>query len=89
MSKTLTRRDFLKIAGAAVTAGLAVIIGAITALIGVYWDDAWHTDIGRDSFWSPPDMAFCLLWNYFNLRSAERPATLSCYCTMDNRRPMG
>lgn len=36
---------------------LAVIIGTVTALIGGYWDDAWHTDIGRDTFWSPPHMA--------------------------------
>lgn len=26
------------------------------ALFGVYWDDAWHTDRGRDEFLSPPHL---------------------------------
>lgn len=30
------------------------LTGLIVALFGTYWDDAWHTDIGRDTFWSPP-----------------------------------
>lgn len=33
------------------TVGLAALG---LALFGTYWDDAWHTDIGRDTFWSPP-----------------------------------
>lgn len=36
---------------------VAVITGAVITLIGAYWDDAWHTDIGRDTFWSPPHLA--------------------------------
>lgn len=33
----------------------AVALAALViALFGTYWDDAWHTDIGRDTFWSPP-----------------------------------
>jgi hypothetical protein len=34
-----------------------VLIGSVLGLIGVYWDDAWHTDFGRDTFWSPPHLA--------------------------------
>lgn len=30
--------------------------GLVLALLGTYWDDAWHTDIGRDTFWSPPHL---------------------------------
>lgn len=33
----------------------AVALAAlILSLFGTYWDDAWHTDVGRDTFWSPP-----------------------------------
>ena len=32
----------------------AVIIGSVTALFGAYWDEGWHTDFGRDTFWIPP-----------------------------------
>ena len=35
-------------------ASALVVAGAVTALLGVYWDEAWHTDLGRDTFWSPP-----------------------------------
>ena len=40
----------------AATAALHAIalVSLVTALVGTYWDDAWHTDIGRDSFFSPP-----------------------------------
>lgn len=34
-----------------------VLVGSVTGLIGVYWDDAWHTDFGRDTFWSAPHLA--------------------------------
>lgn len=30
------------------------LVSLVVALFGTYWDDAWHTDIGRDTFWSPP-----------------------------------
>jgi hypothetical protein len=30
------------------------MLGALSALIGIYWDIAWHIDKGRDSFFSPP-----------------------------------
>jgi len=36
--------------------GALVVVGALTALFGTYWDEAWHTDFGRDTFWSPPHM---------------------------------
>jgi hypothetical protein len=39
-----------------ITATLAVA-GMLTAIFGVYWDDAWHTDRGRDSTLSAPHLA--------------------------------
>ena len=38
------------------TATLAAA-GFLMALFGVYWDDAWHTDRGRDSTLSAPHLA--------------------------------
>lgn len=35
---------------------LTALVGSISGLFGIYWDEAWHTDIGRDTFWSPPHM---------------------------------
>ena len=32
------------------------LLSSLLALWGTYWDDAWHTDIGRDTFWSPPHL---------------------------------
>lgn len=29
-------------------------LGALSGLLGVYWDIAWHIDKGRDSFFTPP-----------------------------------
>ena len=37
--------------------GVVVGLGGVAALFGVYWDDAWHTDIGRDSALAPPHLA--------------------------------
>ena len=31
--------------------------GAMSALAGGYWDDAWHTERGRDEFFIPPHIA--------------------------------
>ena len=31
--------------------------GAVSALAGGYWDDAWHTERGRDTFFVPPHIA--------------------------------
>ncbi|MEU0022673.1 hypothetical protein ABZ173_34040 [Streptomyces rochei] len=28
--------------------------GGLLALFAMYWDDSLHTDVGRDTFWSPP-----------------------------------
>ena len=41
-------------AAARVPAGTlaAVLVGGPLALVGTYWDEAWHTDVGRDSFFS-------------------------------------
>lgn len=30
--------------------------GGVTALVGAYWDDAWHTDRGRDSLFVAPHL---------------------------------
>lgn len=35
----------------------AVLVGFVLALFGVYWDDAWHTDRGRDDLLSPPHLS--------------------------------
>lgn len=35
---------------------MTALVGSISGLFGIYWDEAWHTDIGRDTFWSPPHM---------------------------------
>ena len=29
-------------------------LGSLAGLLGVYWDIAWHIDIGRDSFFTLP-----------------------------------
>lgn len=31
-----------------------LLAGALSGLLGIYWDISWHIDIGRDSFFSPP-----------------------------------
>ena len=31
-----------------------LLVGALSGLLGVYWDIAWHIDIGRDTFFTPP-----------------------------------
>lgn len=36
---------------------LIALGGMASALFGVYWDDAWHTDRGRDTLLSPPHVA--------------------------------
>lgn len=33
-----------------------VAVGGALALFGAYWDEAWHTDLGRDAFASPPHL---------------------------------
>ena len=43
-------------AATAFTATLAVA-GFVVALFGVYWDDAWHTDRGRDDLLSAPHLS--------------------------------
>jgi len=32
------------------------VLGGLVALTGTYWDDAWHTDRGRDAFLAPPHL---------------------------------
>lgn len=34
----------------------AALLGGFVGLLGTYWDDAWHTDRGRDTFASPPHL---------------------------------
>ena len=31
-------------------------LGIVLFLMGGYWDVAWHIDLGRDTFWSPPHL---------------------------------
>lgn len=38
----------------------SALSGAVAALAGGYWDDAWHTERGRDSFFIAPHMAIYL-----------------------------
>jgi hypothetical protein len=37
-----------------------IFLGFALALFGTYWDDAWHTEIGRDSFLAAPHIALYL-----------------------------
>jgi hypothetical protein len=37
-------------------AGALLVVAGAAAVLGVYWDDAWHTDIGRDSAWIAPHL---------------------------------
>jgi hypothetical protein len=39
---------------------LLFLAGASTALVGGYWDDAFHTEVGRDTFLSRPHLAIYL-----------------------------
>lgn len=35
---------------------ILVLVGGLIALFGTYWDDSWHTDRGRDTFFVPPHL---------------------------------
>jgi hypothetical protein len=35
---------------------LTIGAGGVAAMFGLYWDDAWHTDVGRDTFFAPPHL---------------------------------
>ena len=35
---------------------IAIFIGGLVAVLGTYWDDAWHTIRGRDDFAIPPHL---------------------------------
>ena len=55
-----------------------IFFGFALALFGTYWDDAWHTEIGRDSFLAAPHLALYLgialvggtlsLWAFLGVR---------------------
>lgn len=61
---------------------IGVLVGGLVALFGTYWDDAWHTDLGRDTFFSPPHLALyggvalagaaVMLWLLLRLRTHSR-----------------
>lgn len=36
--------------------GIVVAAFGMTAIVATYWDEAFHTDVGRDSGWSPPHL---------------------------------
>ena len=46
--------DAIRIPGSVL---LVAFMGAMAALAGAYWDDAWHTDRGRDEFFIAPHIA--------------------------------
>lgn len=33
-----------------------MLLGGLLAVFATYWDEAWHTDVGRDTFWSAPHL---------------------------------
>ena len=33
--------------------GWTVCAAGALGIVATYWDESWHTDIGRDSFWTP------------------------------------
>jgi hypothetical protein len=35
---------------------IVIAAGGVAAMLGLYWDDAWHTDVGRDTFVSRPHL---------------------------------
>lgn len=39
---------------------ILALTGFVAALFGTYWDDAWHTEQGRDSFLAAPHLALYL-----------------------------
>ena len=57
-------------------------LGALSGLIGIYWDIAWHIDKGRDSFFSPPHnfiylaMAIVLVVTLYGLVRDRRGSAL-------------
>lgn len=68
---------------------LTALTGSISGLFGIYWDEAWHTDIGRDTFWSPPHLFIyggiaavglaVAVWTWIGLRSGKirRPMVIA------------
>jgi hypothetical protein len=38
------------------TRATLIALGGVAAVLGLYWDDAWHTDVGRDAFFAPPHL---------------------------------
>lgn len=33
--------------------GWPICVAGAVGIFATYWDEAWHTDVGRDSFWTP------------------------------------
>jgi hypothetical protein len=42
--------------GLSSSAGWWVVGAAVTGLMATYWDDGWHTEVGRDSTFIPPHL---------------------------------
>jgi hypothetical protein len=65
------------------------LVGGIVALFGTYWDDAWHTDRGRDSFTIAPHLllyggvlvigAATVLWAVILFRQENRIQSVTRY----------
>jgi hypothetical protein len=60
--------------------------GLLAAIAGVYWDDAWHTDRGRDSFFSPPH---AVLYTGVGIVVAVLAIELSGAARIGGRRTLG
>jgi hypothetical protein len=41
---------------------LLVVVAGAAALFATYWDDAWHTDLGRDDATIPPTRCCAARW---------------------------
>jgi hypothetical protein len=63
-----THRTAPGASGAGLPAGLlAVVVAGSAGLFATFWDDAWHTDLGRDQATIPPH-----LWLPVDASSANR-----------------
>ena len=84
MHVSFTQQDRIAVPGWLV---VPIFLGSASALAGGYWDDAWHTERGRDSFLIAPHLAIYLgvaaagwglaLWAAIAARSVGTRAALA------------
>lgn len=59
-------------------------LGALAGLFGIYWDVAWHIDVGRDTFFTPPhnllfaSIAVVLATSFYGLLRDRRDPPFIC-----------